>query len=341
MCPELREDPSTFDFLKKHISINEVKFQKLAGDASARRYVRVYNLLDSYILMIFPQSDQKMATNFIQIRNALSENGSQVPKVLGYDMSLGYLLLEDLGDLTLERRFYETQDMELTLPYYYKSIDEIIKIHKISIDKQSSAPFFHIEFDKAKLLWELNYMKTNLLLDFFELELSADYEKGLDSDFDEICEHLSQLPKVVCHRDYHSRNIMIHRDQTYVIDFQDARLGPCHYDLVSLIRDSYVDIPEQIEQQLLRYYYEKMSADVVQSWDKFILNYKIQIIQRTLKACGSFSSFYNQNKDTRYIRHIQPTLTKTKKIIGELDDYKFLRMLFTEYHIQDIESKKL
>lgn len=341
MCPEHLNDTSTFDFLKKHISINEIKLQNLAGDASARRYVRIYNALDSYILMIFPIDEQLMAKNFIDIQDALLKNKCYVPKILGYDLNQGYLLLEDLGDLTLERRFYETQDMTLTLPYYYKSIDEILKVHNIKINKESKTPFFHIEFDSAKLLWELNYMKKNLLEDFFNLELTEDFSKNLASDFNSICRHLSSLPQVVCHRDYHSRNIMIHRDQTFIIDFQDARLGPCQYDLVSLIRDSYVDLSNEIEEKLLKYYFEKMPGTIVQDWDQFIMNYKIQILQRTLKACGSFSSFYNKNKDTRYLKHIQPTLLKTRKILNSLEGYKYLKMLFSEFNIQNIQSVKL
>lgn len=341
MCPELREDPSTHAFLKKHISTNEIQFQNLAGDASARRYVRIYNSTGSYILMVFPVAEQKMGSNFLEIQAELIKHDCLVPEVLGFDMTMGYILLEDLGDLTLERRFFENQDFNKTLPYYYKSIDEILKIHHIAIDKQSKAPFFHIEFDTDKLVWELNYMKKNLLQDFFNLEMSEEFLISLENNFKSICNHLSHLPQVVCHRDYHSRNIMLHKDQTYVIDFQDARLGPCQYDLVSLLRDSYVDLTLEQESLLLKYYFDKMPKSITQGWDKFIEDYKLQILQRTLKACGSFSSFYNQKKDTRYIKHIQPTLMKTKKILFEMSGNEPLKVLFNEYRIEAIESVKL
>lgn len=341
MCPELRDNPTTLDFLKKHISVNQIKFQNLAGDASARRYIRIYNLTGSYILMIFPLSEQKMGTNFLEIQSELQKFGCYVPQVLGHDFNQGYILLEDLGDLTLERRFYENQNFSKTAPYYYKSLDEIIKIHKIKIDKTSKAPFFHIEFDTEKLLWELNYMKKNLLQDFFNLEMTPDFITQLETEFKSICDHLSHLPQVVCHRDYHSRNIMLHRDQTYVIDFQDARLGPCQYDLVSLLRDSYVDLTYEQENELLKYYFDQVSNEITLDWESFIRNYKIQILQRTLKACGSFSSFYNQKKDTRYLKHIQPTLLKTKKILFDLQGYDVLKTLFNEFKIETIESVKL
>ncbi len=341
MCPELRDNPSTLDFLKKHISINQIKFQNLAGDASARRYIRIYNPTGSYILMIFPLSEQKMATNFLEIQAELLKHDSLVPQILGFDFNQGYILLEDLGDLTLERRFYENQNFSKTAPYYFKALDEIIKIHKIKIDKSSKAPFFHIEFDTEKLLWELNYMKKNLLQDFFNLEMPTEFKVSLETELKTICDHLSHLPQVVCHRDYHSRNIMLHRDQTYVIDFQDARLGPCQYDLVSLLRDSYVDLTNDQEEELLKYYFDQMADSITLDWDTFIKNYKIQILQRTLKACGSFSSFYNQKQDTRYLKHIQPTLLKTKKILFDLPGYNVLKTLFNEFKIETIESVKL
>ncbi|MCO5112641.1 MAG: phosphotransferase [Bdellovibrionaceae bacterium] len=339
MCPELRDNPSTIDFLNRHISLQDLKFQALAGDASARRYVRIYNSNASYILMIFPKKEKTMGEHFMQIRDLFEQQQVHVPKLLGHDFSLGYILLEDLGDLTLERRFWESQDRLKALPFYIKSINELIKIHRIPIDKNLSYPCFHMEFDTEKLLWEMNYMRKNLLLQFFELDLSADFEQNLVSDFESICNHLSSLPQVVCHRDYHSRNIMLHKNETYVIDFQDARLGPKQYDLVSLLRDSYVTLPSEIELELLQYYFDRTSDLYPESWEEFYQNYQIQILQRTLKACGSFSSFYNAKKDTRYLKYIQPTLKNVETLLATLEGYEALKELFTTHKISERSCK--
>lgn len=339
MCPELRDNPPTIEFLDNHISLQDLKFQALAGDASTRRYVRVYNNKSSYILMIFPVSEQTMAHNFLQIRDLFEENKVHVPKLVGHDFKLGYILLEDLGDLTLERRFWESQDKLKSLPFYIKSINEIIKIHRIPIDKSSDRPCFHMQFDTEKLLWEMNYMKKNLLKDFFQLPLSSTYEESLVQDFTSICNHLSTLPQVVCHRDYHSRNIMLHKNETFVIDFQDARLGPKQYDLVSLLKDSYVDLAPEVELELLQFYFERTSDLYPESWDEFYQNYKIQILQRTLKACGSFSSFYNAKKDTRYLKYIQPTLKNVEKLIMTLEGFEATKELFTTHKISELSCK--
>lgn len=340
MCPELRDNPPTISFLNDYISLQDLKFQALAGDASARRYVRVYNSSGSYILMIFPVSEQTMGDHFLQIRNLFQKHNIHVPQLVGHDFKLGYILLEDLGDLTLERRFWESQDKLKALPFYIKSLNEIIKIHRIPVDKSQPDPCFHMQFDTEKLLWEMSYMRKNLLQDFFKLNFDAGFEKNLVAEFTRICEHLSALPQVVCHRDYHSRNIMLHKNETYVIDFQDARLGPKQYDLVSLLRDSYVSLSTEIEIELLRYYFDRTADLYDETWDEFYANYKVQILQRALKACGSFSSFYNSKQDTRYIKYIQPTLKKVEEVITSMDEYPFTKELFTNYKISELPCPK-
>lgn len=335
MCPELRDNPPTIDFLSKHLSLNDLNFQALAGDASTRRYVRVYNEDGSYILMIFPIAEQKMGHSFLEVQTLFLQNEILVPKVLGTDFSLGYILLEDLGDLTLERRFWENQDKSKAMDFYYKAVDEIIKVHSIPVDKNDPTSCFHIEFDTEKLLWEMNYMRKNLLIEFFGLSLTDSFEDRLTQDFTTLCDHLSHLPQVVCHRDYHSRNIMLHKNETYLIDFQDARLGPCQYDMVSLLRDSYVNLDTKMEEELLSYYFGRTKQLHNESWEVFLKNYNLQLLQRTLKACGSFSSFYNAKKDTRYIKYIQPTLKKVEKILNTTDGFTAMKSLFSDLKISE------
>lgn len=333
MCPELRDNPPTIKFLKKYIPATEFKFQALAGDASARRYVRVYDQSGSYILMIFPTDEQAMAENFLAIRHLFESYEIFVPKLIGHDFALGYILLEDLGDLTLERRFWENQEKHRSIPFYVKAIDQIIKIHHIPINKDDLTPCFQMQFDTEKLLWEMNYMFKNLIVDFFKIEIKDEFKKQLVNDFTSICSHLSSLPQVVCHRDYHSRNIMLHKNETFIIDFQDARLGPCQYDIVSLLRDSYVQIEPSMEEELLRYYHKKTQSLHQEDWDAFFNNYKIQTLQRSLKACGSFSSFFNANQDRRYLKYIQPTLRQIERVLFSIPDYAAIKELFSVHKI--------
>jgi len=126
----------------------------------------------------------------------------------------------------------------------------------------------------------------------------------------DISQKLASQPKVICHRDFHSRNVMLKKGQAVLIDFQDARLGPAVYDLVSLLWDSYVDLKPEIQQDLLLYYCNRFPyfSQIAGSKGEFMENLNLQIIQRCYKACGSFSSFKNTRNDERYLKYIPGTL---------------------------------
>src|SRR6185436_15539335 len=103
---------------------------------------------------------------------------------------------------------------------------------------------FGIAFDRDKLMWELNFFVKHFLEAYRGLDVSAAARSALDAEWTSITTELAGEPRVLCHRDYHSRNLMVHAGRLYMIDFQDARMGPDTYDLASLLRDSYVDLSE-------------------------------------------------------------------------------------------------
>ncbi|MCB0357057.1 MAG: phosphotransferase, partial [Bdellovibrionales bacterium] len=112
---------------------------------------------------------------------------------------------------------------------------------------------FTVEFNREKLLWEMNYGREHLLEKFCQFDLSAVERNMLTQTFTQICETLAKEPKRISHRDYHSRNLMIKLGNMRVIDFQDARMGPVQYDLVSLLHDSYVQLHADSIDKLLHY----------------------------------------------------------------------------------------
>ena len=123
------------------------------------------------------------------------------------------------------------------------------------------------------------------------------------------------------HRDYHSRNLMIKLGEIKVIDFQDARLGPLQYDLVSLLNDSYVDLSNDSQKLLINYYKDNIQPHLNNNFssDEFDNIYKLQTIQRCFKACGSFASLYMTREDRRYLKYINKTL---KVVFNELIEVK-------------------
>ena len=102
----------------------------------------------------------------------------------------------------------------------------------------SDSPPYGIAFDVEKLTWELEFFTKHFLEAYRGVAIADGARQALAAEWRTIAEELASEPRVLCHRDYHSRNLMLHDNQLYIIDFQDARLGPDTYDLVSLLRDS-------------------------------------------------------------------------------------------------------
>jgi aminoglycoside/choline kinase family phosphotransferase len=310
-------------FLSRHFDGSSFSIYPLAGDASNRRYFRVIKEQQSWVLMAWEPFEPETYP-FLSVLNHFKKNQVSVPEVVAMDPGLGLILLEDLGDLTLERKFWESQNQEHVIPFYQMAIDELIKIHFHATQDRSPCTAHTIQFDTAKLLWEMNYGKDNLLKGICQFPFSEEADKELTAVFTDICETLHQEPKYIAHRDYHSRNLMIKLDEIRVIDFQDARLGPVQYDLVSLFKDSYVSLNEETSKILIEDYLIKASDYLPENFSRehFHHIYEIQSVQRCFKACGSFSSFYMQRKDTRYLKYIGPTLRRVLKSLNEFPKYK-------------------
>lgn len=293
--------------IQDFLNSNKFTIHELAGDASSRRYFRVIKDENSWVLMKWEPFDPHTYP-FLSVIRLLSEVHCRVPRIEYIDGLRGILILEDLGDLTLERKYWEALDPKVSLHFYEQAIEELVKIHhqtKASQQLQSTA--FTTVFDKAKFLWEMNYAYENLVLKYLNYLPSSTEHKAAQNEFSTICETLSAEPKVVCHRDYHSRNIMIKLGQVRVIDFQDARMGPVPYDLVSLLLDSYVNIPEDMQRHLKEHYFA-LAAPFWKPSPMFDTIWNLQVIQRCFKACGTFSAIYNQRNDKRYLRYLPQTL---------------------------------
>ncbi|MEZ0392478.1 MAG: aminoglycoside phosphotransferase family protein [Pseudobdellovibrionaceae bacterium] len=310
-------------FLETHLQSADFQVYQLAGDASNRRYYRVVHNNQSLVLMRWEPFDPENYP-FLSVLNHFAKHKIHVPEVIGMDEKLGLVLLEDLGDLTLERKFWESQNQEASLSFYKQAIDEIIKIHFHATADKSPCTAFQIQFDVEKFLWEMKYGQDNLLSGVCKFQFSEKSNAELTKVFTDICERLHKEPKFIAHRDYHSRNLMIKFNEMRVIDFQDARLGPIQYDLVSLLRDSYVNLNEQMSGLLLDDYLSKAKSFLPKDFSRahFDRIYELQTIQRCFKACGSFSSFFNLRNDTRYLKYISHTLRRVIKSLNEFPEYK-------------------
>lgn len=331
-------------FIAKETGSADFECLQLAGDASTRKYYRIVFENQSRVLMSWEPFTDPSTYPFLNVLEHFNSVDVRVPKVEAFAPELGVVLLEDLGDLTLERKFWENQDQKQAFPYYAQSVDEIIKIHFLA-SKPSGKPSIcqQIQFDTAKFMWEMNYARDHFLEKVGGIQLGEKDQKILQDEFLRICETLDKQPKFVCHRDYHSRNLMLKLGRIYVIDFQDARLGPIQYDLVSLVHDSYVNLsPESIDAIKDDYIGKAKQSgpkDVIRpDFDEI---FKLQIIQRCFKACGSFSSFFNARNDTRYLKYIKNTAQLVARTLEEDGRFPLFTKMLTQHGLLEKDYDSL
>ena len=139
-----------------------------------------------------------------------------------------------------------------------------------------------------------------------------------------IAAELSAEPRVLCHRDFHSRNLMVHEKRLWVIDFQDARLGPDTYDLVSLLRDAYVDFHAGEVDRLIDAFLDTLDADVRYRKD-FRRRFDLMAVQRTMKALGTFGFQATSRQNPSYLASVPRTLATLRTTLAAYPRFDALR----------------
>lgn len=336
----IEEDSQLHDFVRKGLSVDDFSIFPLAGDASSRKYYRVASGENTWVLMKWEPVAQPENYPFISIQQHLNAHQINVPKIFEADYTKGLYLLEDLGDLTLERKFWENLHQENVLPFYKVTLDQLATLHRLSLNKQnlSQCTAYSVRFDTEKFKWELNYTLTYLFKTFLKQEPSN--EAQLQSEFELLAKTLAEIPAVLTHRDFHSRNLMIKGNKIYFIDFQDARMGPPQYDLVSVLNDSYVQLSQASHDELLSYYLEVFpeAINMYNSRENFMHYYNLQMLQRCFKACGTFAAINAQRGDTRYLKYLPHTLTKVRAALETTQQFPLMKKMVSAISLPDLEA---
>jgi aminoglycoside/choline kinase family phosphotransferase len=191
---------------------------------------------------------------------------------------------------------------------------------------------YTIAFDVEKLTWELNFFAQHFLGGYRGVMLTPSEKAALTEEWAAIAEELSAEPRVLCHRDYHSRNLMLHGGRLFMIDFQDARLGPDTYDLVSLLRDSYVDVNGREVDELIAYFTALSGiADVAE----FRRRFDLMAVQRNLKALGTFGYQASARGNPAYIQYMPRTLHSVRENLERHGRFARLRGLLGA-HLEEL-----
>lgn len=284
--------PSFLDYL------NIQSITPITGDGGHRTYYRLTSSNSSYVLMHDAEikqqykSEQKHTFSFLNVHNLLEKNNISIPSIKKIFKDESCLLLEDLGNFNL----YNTKNN--TLQLYKQSLNELIKIQNIK--KDSSLPMFQKSLNMDFLIQELTQSLININNFYYPKNPLSILPKKLTAEIATLCNFLEQSSFCLVHRDYHSRNIMVKKEQIKIIDFQDARLGHPLYDLSSLLEDPYTKLSCNTKEDLKKYFQKQTAVLLLNNFDT---HYYSISIHRLLKASASFIKLANKenNKIHNYL----------------------------------------
>jgi len=293
-------------------AFKDYSIEVASEDASFRRYFRLRKEKSSLILMDSSLEKESLVP-FLDVTERLLDVGVHAPRILASNVEEGFLVLEDLGTLqlldTLERSNY------LTL--YSLALEEILKMQQAEASK---LPLY----DKAFLTFEMDLMQTWFIEQYVDLSLNEEDEKVIAEALNCISDEVLKQPQgYFVHRDFHSRNIMVRDDGVLgVIDYQDAMRGSITYDLVSLLRDLYIELPNELVEQLVLAFRDIVAADVDDA--TFMRWFDFMGLQRHIKVLGIFARLYLRDGKDGYLKDLPLTLKYTRDVLAKYDETKAL-----------------
>ena len=296
----------------------------LEGDASDRAYFRLSvkpagsKQPQSFILMQLanPWIPDNFSGElpFVNIARHLAEKGIAVPGVLVDAADMGMILLEDVGDVTLENYLQQCSPKERKRSYQ-QALEILVRLQK-EASSISGRPCHALSyaFDARTFFRELCFFREHALEGLWGHRIPEAHGQEMEAHFWNLCQNICDYPQVFTHRDYHARNLMVQSGRLVVLDFQDARLGPVTYDLVSLLRDSYVNLEQEEQQALITYYRKQCRATGVLLPDRetFQAAFNRTGLQRNLKAIGTFAYQAVVKKVDRYLPVIPNTVASIR-----------------------------
>jgi aminoglycoside/choline kinase family phosphotransferase len=310
------------------------KIQQLTPDASTREYFRVFRDDATMIACVYPEPFSAKDQSYLDVTALFLKAGLPVAKIIDFDESLGIVLIEDLGDTILRDVLVSTssETRDALLDGAIGLIARIQAATETAYATNSIAS--RLRFDEEKLLWELEFFREHYFTTYLKKPLSAEENAGLRNEFIELSRELESKASVLCHRDFHAANLMVATDgHLRIIDHQDARIGSTSYDLVSLLLDRVTEPPsaEWLANKRRLFLNDRTSLGLAPlSDDDFAYEFRLQTIQRCLKAVGTFS-FQSATRGKSYFEpFILPMFEIVTRAIESLDRFPILGCILHE-----------
>ena len=311
------------DWLENDCLLNVTNCEPASNDASFRRYFRVTIDGEAFIAMDAPPDKENIAP-FMRIANLFKQADVNTPALLQHNLNDGFLLLEDFGSKWLLDELNDETAPEL----YKRALRDLLPLHTHETLLNADLP----RYDEALLHREMALFEEWFVEQLLDSELPPDLWENVQQI---LIQSALEQPLVCVHRDYHSRNLMVlPNGELGVLDFQDAVLGALTYDIVSLLRDCYIDwSDEQIETWLRDYFQQLQTAKVIEcDFAQFKRWFDLMGMQRHLKVCGIFARLHLRDDKSEYLKSIPRTLNYIVQVCGaypELNEF----LQFLEQHI--------
>lgn len=321
------------NWVKDQFPAEPFTLQPASADASFRRYFRVF-FDDRTLIVMDAPPQQEDCTPFLRVAEILAATGVHVPAILAQNQDLGFLLLSDLGNTTFLEALNNQPDSANDL--YGEATDALVRMQ--SSQQAESLP----AYDEALLSRELNLFPDWYIAKHLQADLSAKQQAVLRAVFTRILQNNLAQPKVLVHRDYHSRNLMVASPNPGIIDFQDAVYGPVTYDLVSLFKDAYIRWDEEhILDWTIRYWEKARQAGLPVNADfsNFYRDFEWMGVQRHLKVLGIFARLNYRDGKAAYLNDMPQVIEYLRKACKRYRELHLLLNLLDELHPAEPEPK--
>jgi aminoglycoside/choline kinase family phosphotransferase len=295
-----------------------------SADASFRRYFRATQDDGTTRIVMDAPPAKEDCRPWLLVQELFQNAGAHVPEVLAKDLERGFLLLSDLGNAT----YLQAVNPNNAVSLYADAITSLIRI------QAASRPAVLPDYDRALLRRELDLFPEWYLASHHRLELSGTEKASLETVFERILAVNLAEPRVFVHRDYHSRNLMhicaAGERNPGIIDFQDAVYGPISYDMVSLLKDAYIEWDEDLALDWLVRYWEqarKAGLPVAADFGEFFRDYEWMGVQRHVKVLGIFARLYHRDGKDGYLKDLPLVARYLRKACERYGELSPLRKL--------------
>nr|ABV27436.1 aminoglycoside phosphotransferase [Chloracidobacterium thermophilum] len=328
MNPDNNQLPRPTDkltaFLREYFSEAPLLIEPLLGDASTRMYFRIRRDGETFIAAVYAEPFDVTTFAYLDVTQLFQTAGIPVPEVLAVDGRRGIVLQQDVGDWRL-------QDVLLAQPEVARQVDYDLALHLIveiqkttALAQARNSIAWRQAFDDEKLFWEMTYFFRNYVERYHQWRLPPEQVAVVLGELFALTYRLARVPRVVCHRDYHARNLMHHAGKLWVIDHQDARLGPATYDLASLLGDPYAALEEEFQAALKERFWQlhiaAFGTKYYASRRQFDHEYQLMLVQRLLKAIGTYAYQFVVRNNPVYLSYIPIALRTAARALEGIAD---------------------